>query len=114
MAYGIKTFKADNTPILTPDSKSGVFARTFALTRANGVLQPSDGSYRADFPEYNGRTLRAFQLKSGDAYWSRFVTSEGLNYIVYGLRTAPTIYGTATFPELSTSFSSTVLYLFIK
>jgi hypothetical protein len=112
--YGFVSYRSDGTSvILQNSSKSGVFARRLVLTRDIGTPIPYSESYRIEFPEYNGRNLQIFQLKSGDANWTYGKLSTGLNVIDYTFVVAPEIYG-VTFPDRSFSFDRTVLYIFIK
>ena len=86
MAYGLKTFKSDGTTvILQNSSKSGVFARTFTTTTSDFTsYNSSTGVYRKEFPEYNGRTIRVFQLNSnGNCIWNAGTTGSGLNVIEF-------------------------------
>jgi hypothetical protein len=107
MAYGLTTFKADNsTVVFQNSSKSGVFARTYTCTPADATLV--NGTYRKDFPEYTGRTMRVFQLKPGTAAWSYGTTTGGLNRIEFNIVAAP------GFADPKFTVDNTVLYIFVK
>jgi hypothetical protein len=107
MAYGLKTIKADGTTVVFQNSsKSGVFARTYTCLPSDATLV--SGTYRKDFPEYTGRTLRVFQLKPGNASWTYGTTTGGLNRIEFNIVT-PLDFGDPNY-----TVGNTVLYIFVK
>jgi hypothetical protein len=105
--YGLQTIKADNsTVVFQNSSKSGVFARTYTCVPTDATL--INGTYRKEFPEYNGRTMRVFQLKSGNAVYNSGITTQGLNIIEFTIVSAPSL----TDPKFTVG--NTILYIFIK
>jgi len=109
MAYGIRTYKSDGSTIVFQNSaKSGVFARTFTCIPSNGTLV--NGLYRKEFPEYNGRTMRVFELKAGNATWYSGTTAYGLNLIEYSIGSG----GAYSVIDPKFTVGNTVLYIFIK
>lgn len=111
--YGIRTVKSDNTTVVFQNSaKSGVFARTFTCIPANGVLKgPHDpGFYRKEFPEYNGRTIRVFELKVGNAIWYADKLTTGLNVIDYSIGTG----NAYSLIDPKFTVGPSVLYIFVK
>jgi hypothetical protein len=110
--YGLKTYKADgSTVVLQNSTKSGVFARAFELTVGNATSNDGNGIYRKEFPEYNGRSLMVFQLRSGTANWSYGQTTGGLNLINYTFINAPSVTGKI---DANIGTTTTVLYIFIR
>ena len=112
MAYGIKTFKSNGTTVvLQPSSKSGVFARTYIpvatdITSYNSYTQ----TYRKEFPEYNGRTIRVFQLNSnGNCIWSAGTTTTGLNLIEFSFLNPNFSLDNPNF-----TIGNAVLYIFLR
>jgi hypothetical protein len=109
--YGIKTYKSDGSTVVFQNSaKSGVFARTYTCTPSDITsYNSSTGVYRKEFPEYNGRTLIAFQLKPGNSDPIVGKTQTGLNVIEFGIASPSSLFTDARFTA-----SNTVVYLFIK
>jgi|APGre2960657423_1045063.scaffolds.fasta_scaffold23031_2 hypothetical protein len=111
--YGIRTVKSDNSTVVFQNSaKSGVFARTFTCIPANGYSRyPNDpGYYRKEFPEYNGRSMRVFELKAGTALWYADKLTTGLNVIDFQVGN-----GTAySYIDPKFTVGPTVLYIFVK
>jgi hypothetical protein len=108
MVYGLQTFKSNgSTVVLQNSTKSGVFARTYTLTPANATLV--NGVYRKEFPEYAGRTIRVFQLKTGNAVWSAGTTGSGLNVIEFNI-----VNPSSTLTDPRFVVGNTIVYIFVK
>ena len=110
--YGIRTVKSDNTTVVFQNSaKSGVFARTFTCIPANGNPRPNEpGYYRKEFPEFNGRTMRVFELKAGTASWFAGTLTNGLNVIDFSVGNG-TSY---SYIDPTFTVGPSVLYIFVK
>jgi len=115
MAYGIITYKSDGTTVvLQNSSKSGVFARSFTCTASDYTYltpggQYSDSYYNKEFPEYNGRTLYLFNLKTGNSSPAVFKSAAGVNTVTWNI-SSPSSY----FVDPKFTVGLTTVYLFIK
>jgi len=112
MAYGLQTFKSNGTTLVLQNSnKSGVFARTYTATPSDITSYNSyTDTYRKEFPEYNGRTIRVFQLNSnGNCIWEAGTTGSGLNVIEFSFLNPNFSLGNPNF-----TIGNAVLYIFVK
>lgn len=100
--YGLVTYRANGTPLLTNSTKSGLFGTTATATATGTAGTITTITYT----QYTGRTIRPIQLNPGSHIWA----------VTY-----PSSVPTITFTEASSTdtaatFSpqATTLYVFVK
>lgn len=81
MTFGFRTWRADGTPIITPNDAGGVFADMV-------VRQPEEGSGSITYTELNGQHLRVFQVYPGAFTWTTGVDAAGNPFIYFTRNTA--------------------------
>jgi hypothetical protein len=112
MAYGLKTFKSNGTTLVLQNaSKSGVYGRIYTLSTSDAIANTGGFySYQKQFPEYTGRTIRAFQLKPGPNDWIiSYINS--IPRIEFNQGANPANYGVS---NVNFNYTSTTLYIFVK
>lgn len=74
MSFGLTTWKADGTPVITPQGAGGVYVET--LVREQGA-----GAITVTYPSLAGMSLRVFQVSAGSYTWSIGIGAGSIPYI---------------------------------
>lgn len=78
MTFGMRTWRADGTPIVTEDDAGGLFVEKVLRARANG-------SGTVSYPQLNGFALRVMQIIPGCFSWAVGVDGAGNPYVTFTL-----------------------------
>jgi hypothetical protein len=70
MSFGLTTWKADGTAVITPLGAGGLFVEARVRLRAAGAGTVT-------YSGLNGRTLRVFQVYAGEFTWTTGVDGSG-------------------------------------
>ena len=88
MSFGLTTWKADGTPVITAQGAGGVYVELLSRAPGAGVLTKS-------YPGEVGMQLRIYQVQAGAYTWVTGIGGDGIPYITLTPRPPTNLDGPA-------------------